>query len=419
MVSQHSETLTMRNLLGVPARAWWVAVLAMLIVPLTLGQAVGQETVNKAREKQAAWENAANRLEQFDRASQDAIEEQIKTLDPVFAEAKGGAKAFADEMLGGWGKLKYVVGATDTVLSTVFDGICDLFGTPQSKCGIPSTTVHLEKYSRDVFDERVITEGKISREASRVASGYLSTLQELENRAVIDLGVDLADGALGPLPPLPDMRPELSRFCTTWSMTNDLVDNAGSDLMVTAVRWAASGLIADKLTEDQPSGVKKTGTNFLIGAQIDGAIDAGLQAAGYDPAGRLAARVGTRLDAVRSGLIYGSKEGGKADEAYISLTRFRLADADADARYACARAADLMEKCRLPLGLRTRLLAIHHQRSIVLRNAIYRSIFGADVPVPASIHLGNPGPRDQTIAWAESWIKFCQARMPKNRTTSR
>jgi hypothetical protein len=375
---------------------------------------LAQEVADKAQERQEAWDRAVGRLEQFDRESLDAIDEQIKLLDPVFEEAKGGAKAFANDVLGGWGKLKYGLDATNGALNGMWNGVCDLFGKKESKLVDTDPNRYLNEYARDAFNKHIDPDMRITQAVIDARSGYLSKLPELENRAMTDLGIDLADGAIGPFPSPPSLDAELGTFWGFWSKSSGLVDNAGADLLVTSARWIASEMIANKLTEDQPSGIRKFATSQVVSGGANDAIGAGMRMGGYNPEGRIIARTEARLDAIRAGIVFGSKVGGQSDTAYVALNRQRLANPDPEVRTACEQAIGLMEQCFLPVGLRAKLLAIHHQRSIGLKNAIFRSIFGADAALPASIHIGVGGNEEETIKWAKAWSDFCRPRVPAN-----
>jgi hypothetical protein len=354
-------------------------------------------------EKREAWEKAWERLMRFRAESKDAIEEQIKLhLDPVIDDAKAKAPAFAEEVLGLEGKLHHAAGLVEKFVSDTVYGIGNLFGSTQMY-EPKNWSGGIERFARERFPRMVLDRPDVERAVNAAVSGYLARLKELENGVLVDLAADLPDGALGPDPSHPDMI-ELIRLASDPEyLASTLSDDANADAAGFAFRWVVGDKVADKLTEDQPDGMKKSATKFAVSNQVENGLNAGMKAIGFDPAASLTAKVREHLDDTRSLLC------GKDDptEAFDQLYLIHLTHPDADVRTAAGEAVNAFErhKYRHP-GLRPRLRAAFYQRNIALRKAIFQHIIEADAPTESFLIVKGDLPCEALLLWATEWKLF-------------
>ena len=341
----------------------------------------------------------------FRAESKDAIEEQIRLhLDPVFDDARGKAPAFADEVLGLEGKLYQAGGIVDKFLSdTVFE-IGRLFGSTEMY-EPKDWSDGFRRFARDRFPQTVLGAGDVERAVAAASSGYLARLQELENGLLVNLAVNVPEGAAGPDPSPPDMAVVIRAAIDPDLIAADLAGDANADAVGMILRGIVSDKVAEKVTEDQPDGFKKTATRFIVGNQVDNGLEAGMKAVGFDPASSLAARVRTSLDvALRT--LRGSDDERQPFDQFIMTW---LTHPDTDVRAAAGAAARAFEThVRAGLGLRPRLRSAYYARNLGLRRAVFREIIGEDAPADAFLLAKSDLPRDTALRWAREWTLFLE-----------
>lgn len=353
-------------------------------------------------EQREAWERAWERIMRLRTESSEAIEEQMKLhLDPVFKDARPKARAFAEDILSVEGKFHHAVGALEKFFSDTAYGIGQLFGAQQMYQPVDWSDRFM-KHANERFVRMVLDPDDIKRAVAAAANGYLTKRKELEIGLLVDLAADLPDGALGPDASPPDMSEELRLWATAENFTFGLGDDANVDAGTLVGRMVVSTVVADKLTEKQPDGLRKLATNYAVSNEIENGLEGGMKLLGIDPAGAIAAKVVMSLDSTHIALM------GRTDnysDGYEQLMLYHLTHHDGEVRAATGKAATLIEKHAL-LGLRPKLQIVHHQRNLALRRVLYRLLLNADVPLSAFLFIDGEQSHEELLTWAADWTLF-------------
>lgn len=324
--------------------------------------------------RERAWDKIAPRLDETDRVAEAAIVEKLSELDDFFRDRKAGVPAFAKEVLSLSGKWTFV----KSKLPTAEDG--DHF-----------------HYLDERFQRHVFSPDDLRRTLESVIAEYVSRLEGLESQLLVDVRADLSDGdlAVAGAPKLPPteaaLRAEFDRLLNSVasevsrdvsvgvSMTTaSLV--GGEIAAVIAVRVATAvaarlGVSAGILGVGAASSWATFGVGLVAAVVVDVALTKAAKAAGYDPEERVAERVHSVLDQVRSMLIDGDPD---AVATYAKLLRMSQDDPDAAVREECRKAAVAIERSG-SLGLRRELSVMQKARGALRREALRRLIFTGDV----------------------------------------
>ena len=370
-------------------KAFLTCVLSLTIIAGAIGVARGgDDTVVSAPfppppdkatpARKAAWAAAIPRIRQAELDSQAAIKSQLARIDEFFAARKEGARPFAAAVLGTEGKLQAAGAAVEGAVK-VLD---ELFGSKPAR-GPDSFTLYVGRS----FRQHVLDTGELQKAIDDSVAAYRGELQRLEGKLLVDLRADLDDTGLDFAGALPGVRANDAVGNQGNAMIAEAVKDAAGDFSAMIVKFAVStaigNAVSDRLTRKEDSGLKKLGVNLAVGAAVDGAIDAGLAQAGYDPERDLSAKVTASLDRMRARLVDGDP---RAVEAYLYLRLNRLLYIDPAVHAACRRATDAIEGSG-DLGLRQTLLVVHDRRVEARRAGLYRLILGTDPAVQPSLRL--------------------------------
>jgi hypothetical protein len=409
------------------ARAGQLAVLALLIVPLTLGQAVADEPVavqtdpvqtvaGTPASKQAAWEKALPRLIQAEKESAAEIVAAIKDIDNHFDDSRTAARPFVDEVLGWGGNWQFVVGSAEQT-KNLFTGFMDsvLGTTLRGPAGPDSFTLFVrERFLKTVFDPDAC-----KRAVEAAAKRYATGLQSVEAKLLVDLEADLPDSFTQFSQSIPVVKLTDAMLGHIDRAVADAVKDAGTDFAVNVSKavicevgsnLGAGAIVAATLaashhvvTSGDPTIALAT---LVVGVPVGMLIDYGvttvMEAAGHDPAGKLAEKVASRLKVARNALVVG--EDAEQNQRYVLLYFYYLGHPDRDVRADCGKAvARLTQKGSL--GLLPRLETLHVNRNCFRRAIIYRLIFGADAPIPEALYLDTQqaSVTDNVLKWAREY----------------
>lgn len=248
---------------------------------------------------------AEDALAHADAASEAALEARVAELDLFFAGQKAGAPAFADEVLGLWGKLTYaenlLVDAANT-LQAFFSG--------QPTYG-PDANRKLLDAVCDAFYLHVLEPGEVDAAMKRAADGYASDLRAIEATLFGDpaSGGDTID---------PHALVASLGFAPSAFSFDGAADIAAKDLGVGLVQY----LIADQLGNAAMAvleglaeslgiaGAIDWKAKFAAGQGLDAAADAGLDSLrkqlGYTPEENIIRHAERAVDEARRELIDGS-----------------------------------------------------------------------------------------------------------------
>jgi hypothetical protein len=243
-------------------------------------------------------------------ASTEAADKYARRVRQFFAERKAGARPFAEEVLSWSGKWAFL--------------------KSQSPWGNDGD---YRQFLREAFERHLFKEEDIADLIRYAVQGYASELTGIENETLLAIRADLSDSALTQSAPLPALRSDDAFRQAVAAMMAKVLAIATNDVTVTAGRELASFIASDIATNITieilsvvaarlgieagilGSGVASSAATLGIGlvAAIlaDQLLDWVLNAAGYDPAGAIAAKVCESLDGVEALLLDGDPETGK------------------------------------------------------------------------------------------------------------
>ncbi len=355
-----------------------------------------------------AWAAVAARLDQADRESAESVESQLARVNEFFTERKQGARPFAEAVLGTEGKLQ----ATGGLIEGAASALGELFGNKPAT-GPDSFTI----YVRRSFRRHVLDAGQLEKAIDSAVAGYGGEIRRLEGRLLVDLRADLDDAGFDVTRALPEIRAGAAAAGQGDAMISQAVEAAAADYSAMIVKFAVSTVIsnevADRLTKDGDSRLKKFGINIAAGVAVDKVLDEAVARAGYDPEGALAAKVTSSLDRMRVLLVDGWPQ---AAQHYSALCAFRDGYPNEAIRAACREAATVIERSP-SLGLRHQLLALHAERSRLRAAALRKFVFGPDAPAaesaaPARIDPKKSSPPAQILQFARQCRDYYGAQKP-------
>jgi hypothetical protein len=357
------------------------------------GGAAGQPVPSSAHSAPAGQDAALRKLRdrqaklallsRADAESEAAIETEIGKLARFFEECKQGTRPFAEEVLGLEANLRLAGSKVENGANAVYE----LFGGK-----VERGPDRFSRYAAGCFERHVLKRADVQQAINAAYAGYRAELERIEGRLLVDLRADVDAADIGGMAALPQMKSE-DLLSDSWDQAiAKAVEAASADLCVSIGKFAASwvgGDIAEKqITSPDDNGLKKFGVNVAAGAAIDKALDEGLARAGYDPAGRIAAGVAVRLDAMRDLVIEGEPKiaADLPTGALLELSGGGFLARDSDdgplawaldglARDALTLAVDRLNQ-GTEAGLRQRLRALHGTRSDVRKAALLPEVYG-------------------------------------------
>lgn len=323
--------------------------------------------------RRRAWNVIQPRLDAADRAAQAALEEQLRGVDEFFQHREAGVTPFAEAVLSLRGKWEFA----------------------KSKLPTADDDAHL-RYLNAKFEEHLFKIDDLKQTVEHAISGFVSRVQGIEGKLLVDVRADLSDGELAAagLPKflLNDaaFRAEFDRAVTgaaaeaagdfQVAVSREVVSFvAGEVAAQVAVRVATAvasrlGVSAGVLGTGAAAGWATFGVGLVAAVVVDAAISQAAKMAGYDPTARVSEKVQAVLGQVRSLLVDGNPE---ARQALEQLRNMQANDADAGVRAECRKAADAIEAGG-NLGLRSELLKLHEVRARLRREALRRLVLEPD-----------------------------------------
>lgn len=226
-------------------------------------------------------------IEKADADSQAGIDASLQSLQAFFAEAKGNADAFADDVLSWYSKYKLIRGQH-------------------------------EEFLAETFRKRFFGPDELKQAMTSAVESYVADLEAIDNRMLVDIRMDVADlpaaAALVAMP-VPDLQERYRSVCgriagITGADTAVEVGRAAADMIVTSVvtmMAARLGTSAAVLGAGAASSWWTFGIGLVIGVIVDQII-AAVWNWTYDPHGKLVAMMETKIDEVRS-LVFEGADG--------------------------------------------------------------------------------------------------------------
>jgi len=325
--------------------------------------------IEKAALRAKAWALIEPRLDEADRASRAALDEQLAGIDDFFRARQAGVRPFAEEVLSLGGKWEY------------------------AKSTLPTAEADAHaRYLNEKFETYLFRIDDLKQTLEQAIGGYVSRVQGLESKLLVDVRADLSDKqfAAAGLPTVlvsdEAFRAEFARLLQETaaatsadfrvSMSREVTSFvAGEVAAVVAVRIASAvatrlGISAGVLSTGAASSWATFGLALAAAVVVDVAISQIISLAGYDPVDAVAEKVQAALNQIRSLLVDGNPE---ALAAYEKLRRMQSDDSDGNVRAACRRAADSIEGSG-NLGLRRELLKLHDERARLRRATLQRFV---------------------------------------------
>jgi hypothetical protein len=260
--------------------------------------------------RQAAWAKVTPHLSAAEQVSADAADKYARRVQQFFAERKTGARRFAEEVLSWSGKWAFL--------------------KSQSPWGSDGD---YRQFLREAFERHLFKEADLADLLRCAVEGYASELTGIENETLLAIRADLSDSAVAQRAPLPALRSDDAFRQAVAAMmakvlaiaTNDVAVTAGRELAsfiasdiatnitieILSVAAARLGIEAGILGSGMASGAATLGIGLVAAILADQLLDWILNAAGYDPAGAIAAKVCESLDGVETLLLDGDPETGK------------------------------------------------------------------------------------------------------------
>lgn len=340
------------------------------IAPPEVAPPATNEPIDLAAWRAKAWRKIEPRIDQADAADLAALEAQLATIDEFFAERRGGVKRFSEAVLSLRGKWEFV----KSNLPTAEDG------------------AHLE-FLQAKFEQNIFTIDDLKKVIESSIGGYVSRVQGIENRLLVDVRADLSEQDLAdarvPLTQAPEQELRRrfdalletvstavardARFATSREVVSFVSGEIAAQIAVRVASAVAArlGVSAGVLGTGAAAGWATFGVGLVAAVVIDVAIHRATKAAGYDPAGRIADKVTEVLDQTRRMIVDGDPEAWEVLERLRAMSRD---DHDAGVRLKAAETVESIEAGGT-LGVRHELKKLHEARSSLRREALRRLVF--------------------------------------------
>lgn len=320
--------------------------------------------------RERAWDKIEPRIDQADEDDLAALELQLATIDEFFGERRAGSRPFAESVLSLRGKWVFV----------------------KSKLPTAEDDAHLE-FLQEKFEQNVFAIADLKQAIESAIGGYVSRVQGIENRLLVDVRADLSEKEFAeagpPLTTIPEtefrrrfgvllenVAAAVSRdaeFAASREVVSFISGEIAAQIAVRVATAVAArlGVSAGVLGTGAAAGWATFGIGLVAAVVIDVAIDRVTKAAGYDPVGRVAAKVDEVLSQVRQMIVDGDPEAWKALE---KLRLMAVDDPDANVRQVAKQSVESIEAGG-SLGLRRELDELHKARSKLRREALRRLVF--------------------------------------------
>jgi hypothetical protein len=248
-----------------------------------------------------AWQEVAPRVELAAGATRAEAEASAAQVEQFFAERRKGARAFAADVLSLGGKWEFVKGKFD----------------PGSH----------ERYLEECFQRHLFRPDELKAVIESAVARFVSEVQGRENRLLVDIRADLADGEMASPEYLPALDSEYEFRRQFEAMLEEILPIVGQDVGATVTREMVSfvgseiaaqivaeigtslavrlGLSGGILGTGAYSGTVTFGIGLVAGILVDMALDWIIRQAGYDPEGEIAVRVEATLARLESLVLDG------------------------------------------------------------------------------------------------------------------
>ncbi|AMV40256.1 hypothetical protein [Planctomyces sp. SH-PL62] len=383
---------------------------SLIILAVLTSPAVAQQARFPATPEDAAWAKAMERMDQCAATGLNAIDPVLKQhFDPVFADARGAAKPFAEDLLGWRGKAMYLDCLTQPAFRQVDRKLYEWFGLGNAGHWLPPEVDALlpdpfHDHIRCRLEVKVIDINRLRKAVDGAMAEYAAKLQAEENRLIVALRADLPDEALAGKLALPVL-PAFATACPSMDQAVEAIaSSARTDVGVLIAREAASWFLGNKagelLNRRDDHFIKKTAINLMAGKTVDDTLKGAIDISGYDPEARIVGHVHTALDQLRLLTLEGDAE---ERQLYRGLYTFSLDYPDAEVREACSKALKALEQHGNP-GLRVLMEAMYNRREVALHFALYRQIYGpkADTTRLYGIDPAKSTPRGDILKFAKA-----------------
>jgi hypothetical protein len=315
------------------------------------------------------WEKIAPRLRQAEQRGDEFGERHLQSVKDFFADKRGHANDFADDVLGWGGKWAFLKGKF-----TADDG--------------KAHQAHLKAaFARHIFTDRDIQE-----RLQEVIASYLGELEGQENALLVEIQADLSEQDLPALRVLAMQEAGESFRGEYQKMVQQIAPVVGRDLKIAvgreAVVWVGSdiaaavtirvasavalrlGVSGGILGTGAASGMATLGVGLVVGFVVDGAVDWIMRRSGYDPSGQIAGELCGTLSRIEGLMIEGDPE---AKGIYDKLRRLQEHDRFSIVREKCRHSADLIGTSGA-MGLRHELLRLRQFRGRLREDALRKLI---------------------------------------------
>lgn len=318
--------------------------------------------------QEAALASVLPHIEQVERDSASAVDRQVARVDAYFAGLATKVPAFSRAVLGDEGKLQ----AGGAILEGGVNALAEMFGE-KPVYGRDSFLIYVEQS----FKRLVLDPERFRSEIDSATSGWNGEVQAIEAKLLVDLNADLDDASLD-LGTLTPSSIDLSAADQVNAVVTEAIDVAAKDMLVVIGKFTASlaigDAVADRITDEDASWLKKMGINAAVGYGVDKALDQAVSQAGYNPEAQLTAKISFLLSRMRSLIVDGDPN---ANKRYADLLAVGEGHPDESARAACREAAAVLRK-HANLGLRRRLLDRHEERCRARQAALSVMILGVE-----------------------------------------
>jgi len=254
-----------------------------------------------------AWEKVAPKLASAEKTSLQAGDKYVGRVKAFFAERKKGARPFADDAFSLWGEWELV----------------------NSK--LPwSDGDEQSRYLCACFERHIFRSDELKELIEFVVREYLSELNGIEDRLLIDIRADVSDSKAIPLNLQLAIKSDES-FKTAYAQIAEQIRSAveldtgvlvarqlpgflayevgvAIYVRILGVVGARMGLSAGILGAGAALSVETFGVGMLAGFVFDRILKWGMLEAGYDPEGELAAKMCEFLDKTQALLLDGDPQ---------------------------------------------------------------------------------------------------------------
>jgi hypothetical protein len=321
--------------------------------------------ITEVRNDKAVWSGMQTHFAQADAESLRALEARLARVREYIEDRKGGAPAFAEDMVGVPGKLVAAGASAQGAMKAI---VSAFGGTPASGPDF------LEQFAADAFTKHVLTARGIEDVMQQARSGYGRDVEAIGNRLLVKLQQDVPDAVLLRSAGISTL-PIADKFAgDVDEAVAEAVRLATGDLVVSvstfALSWIGGDIAQRQLTNEEDGAVKKFGVNVAGGFAVEKSIERALEHGGYDPAKKIAASVARHLDALRDEIV-----DGRVEMNVLFARAQRARGTETASPYDTILPPPPPSPC-----LRDSLMKVHAEQSQRRKAVLYRQVFGAESP---------------------------------------